>query len=135
MALENVFPSVNHFLCLWHICKNVLANCKRSFDTEAWDTLFAAWKSVIYADSESIFNEKWEQFCHEYNGENADLIEYLITTYISFRHRFIKCYINRLLHFETTTTSRGESGHATLKKAAGIVTESGGGWNFFVIEQ
>lgn len=58
-ALENVFPSTNHLLCLWHICKNVLAKCKRSFDTkEAWDTFYAAWKSVIYAESESIFDKR-----------------------------------------------------------------------------
>lgn len=46
-------------------------------------------------------------------------MEYLTVTYISFRHRFVKCFTNRLLHFETTSTSRGESGYAALKKQLG----------------
>jgi hypothetical protein len=35
---------------------------------------------------------------------------------MSFRQRFIKCYTNEVLHFETTITSRDESEHATLKR-------------------
>lgn len=47
-------------------------------------------------------------------------VDYLNDTYVSFfRHRFIKCYINKILHFDTTTTSRGEGGHAVLKRQLG----------------
>jgi hypothetical protein len=38
-------------------------------------------------------------------------------TYIDeFKHRLIKCYINQVLYFNITTTSRDESEHAILKR-------------------
>jgi hypothetical protein len=35
---------------------------------------------------------------------------------LSYRRRFIKCYINQVLHFDITVTSRGEGAHAVLKR-------------------
>ena len=117
-AIETVLPTTNHLLCLWHINNNVLVNCKKHFDSkESWDRFFADWKSVIYASSETEFRETWERFSLQYQG---NCIEYLDSTYVSsFRHRFVKCYTNTILHFETTTTSRGEGGHAVLKRQLG----------------
>ena len=38
-AIENIFSTFNHLLCLWHINNNVLVNCKKHFDfKEAQDT-------------------------------------------------------------------------------------------------
>ncbi len=38
-------------------------------------------------------------------------------TYIKdYRRRFIKCYTNQVLHFDTTLTSRDEDEHAVLKR-------------------
>ena len=121
-AIENEFPTTNHLLCLWHINKNVLTNCKRNFDTkEEWDTFFAEWNALIYAHSEGLFNELWEQFAVKYRSN--DVVEYLDITYITHAHRFVKCFTNRVLHFDTTSTSRGEGAHAMLKRHLG--TSSG----------
>ncbi len=44
-------------------------------------------------------------------------MKYLYNTYIrDYRRRFVKCYTNKVLHFDTTMTSRGEKAHAVLKK-------------------
>lgn len=40
-------------------------------------------------------------------------------TYLPYRRQFVKCYINQVLHFDTTTTSRAEGGHAILKRQLG----------------
>ena len=41
----------------------------------------------------------------------------MLSIYITnYRQRFVRCYTNRLLHFETITTSRNETGHAALKR-------------------
>ncbi len=48
---------------------------------------------------------------------HEDCIEYLIVTYIEhYRCRFVKCYTDEILHFETTMTFRSESEHAQLKR-------------------
>jgi hypothetical protein len=40
----------------------------------------------------------------------------LYDTYIMNYRRFIKCYINQMLHFDITITSRDENAHAVLKR-------------------
>ena len=51
-------------------------------------------------------------------------MKYLTIIYVNdYRHHFIKCYTNKVLHFETTTTSRGEGGHAVLKRQIGSSSE------------
>ena len=117
-AIEDVFLSstTNHLLCLWHINNNVIVNCKKHFDTkEAWNVFFTDWKSVLYASSESEFWKTWKRFSNQYQFQNQ-CVSYLNETYIPFRHRFVKCYTSTIMHFETTTTSRGEGGHAVLKR-------------------
>ncbi len=42
-------------------------------------------------------------------------MKYLAIIYITHAKHFVKCYINRVLHFDITTTSRDENEHATLK--------------------
>ena len=55
---------------------------------------------------------------------SSECVKYLIIIYVNdYRHHFIKCYINKVLHFETTTTSRNESGHAVLKRQIGFSSE------------
>jgi hypothetical protein len=116
-AIENVFFTISYLLCLWHINKNVLTKCKRSFDTQKeWNVFYVEWKSVVYAASKLNFETLWRQFNIKYSVKHAEEIKYLITIYMSFRQRFIKCYTNKVLHFETTITSRDESEHATLKR-------------------
>ena len=40
-ALKIVFLQTEHRLCIWHVNKNVLTNCKPSFDTEeAWKAFY-----------------------------------------------------------------------------------------------
>ena len=118
-AFELILPSTSHLLCIWHINKNVLAHCKKSFSTEAWEVFYGRWKSLIKADSEPNFEELWGQFRITYNRTHANLVKYLNATYISFRQRFVKCWTDRVRHIETTTTSRGEGGHAVLKRQLG----------------
>ncbi len=44
-------------------------------------------------------------------------MKYLRFIYVfEYRFRFVKCYTNEVLHFNTTITSRDESDHFTLKK-------------------
>jgi hypothetical protein len=51
-------------------------------------------------------------------------MKYLQSIYIDdFRERFVKCFTNRVLHFDTITTSRDEDGHAVLKRRLESFTE------------
>jgi hypothetical protein len=46
-ALERSFTSSVNLLCVWHIQKNVLANCKQCFDSgEEWEAFLGKWTLV-----------------------------------------------------------------------------------------
>ncbi len=93
-------------------------NCKKSFFIkEAWDVFFAEWKTIMYASSEQKYRELWNKFVDRYNLIQDECIDYLYEIYIrDYRRRFVKCYTNQVLHFDTTMTSRDESEHVVLKR-------------------
>ncbi|KAI0994603.1 hypothetical protein K3495_g13578 [Podosphaera aphanis] len=50
------------------------------------------------------------------------IIKYVQQTWlIPWRHYFVKCYTNKLLHIDTTTTQRAESAHRALKTQLGFL--------------
>ena len=122
IAIRTVFPATNHLLCLWHINNNVLANCKKAFNSkESWEAFFADWKTVVYAISEREYERVWIDFNENNNLSHGECLDYLFETYVrDYRRRFIKCYTNKVLDFETTVTSRGEGGHVVLKRHLGV---------------
>ena len=93
-------PTTNHLLCIWHINTNVTANCKRAFATnEAWEKFYTAWKQVVYASTETEYNEAWDFMNDTYNLdlEASECMTYLWETYLKHhRRRFVKCYTNKL---------------------------------------
>jgi radical SAM superfamily enzyme with C-terminal helix-hairpin-helix motif len=78
----------------------------------------------MYASSERKYRKIWDRFFSKYNLSHENYIEYLIKIYIEhYRRRFIKCYIDQVLHFETTITSRNENKYAQLKRHFNSFTE------------
>lgn len=117
-ALQAVFPSTKHALCLWHVDKNVLTNCKPSFDTEeSWQAFYDDWHGVLYGATEPIFEAKWAEFQAKYEPDYWFAVDYLRNDLIAiWKEKVIKCYANKLCHFGNTTTSRAEGGHAKIKR-------------------
>lgn len=77
---------------------------------------------MIYAVSEQEYERLWIEFNEKYNLPHGDCL-YLFETYArDYRRRFIKCYTDKVLHFGTTVISRGEGGHAVLKRHLGAST-------------
>jgi hypothetical protein len=112
------FFESNHWLCLWHINNNILINYKKHLIIkEVWDKFFFEWKEMMYVSFERKYRDLWDKFVNRYNLSHSDCINYLYDIYIiSYRRRFIKCYINQMLHFNITITSRDENIHAILKR-------------------
>jgi hypothetical protein len=118
LAMQMIFSSSSHLLCIWHINNNVVVNCKRNFSTkEAWIEFYNQWKSVIYAHTKKEFWKNWRIFINKYHSSHEECVKYLLFTYITnYRQRFVRCYINKMLHFEITMSSRDEKKHSMLKR-------------------
>ena len=51
-------------------------------------------------------------------------MKYLIFIYIIHVTKFVKCFINRILHFNTTITFRKKNDYAVLKKKLKLFIEN-----------
>jgi hypothetical protein len=61
-AINSVFPNARNLLCIWHIEKNVLSNCRRYFSSDENHTAFLKdWTHLIKAKAESDFVEGWSE--------------------------------------------------------------------------
>jgi hypothetical protein len=112
------FRESSHLLCIWHIDKNVLANCRKHFDTEeAWQTFYKAWHLVMYAKTEAEYQFQWTDLQEIYDTSHERAISYLKNDLLLiYKKKFVRCWTDRKLHFGNHATSRGEGSNATLKR-------------------
>ncbi|GJV49259.1 protein FAR1-related sequence 5 [Tanacetum coccineum] len=62
-AIDNVFPSARNLLCVWHIEKNVVSNCKGFFEhAEDFDIFMSNWNNIVYSTTEDMFVNNWDEF-------------------------------------------------------------------------
>jgi hypothetical protein len=113
-----IFSNISHFLCIWHINNNVLMNCKKSFiNKKAWNVFFAEWETIMYVSFDQEYKQLWNKFVDRYNLTSDKCIDYLYDIYIkNYRRRFVKCYTNQMLHFDTIVTSWDENKHVVFKR-------------------
>lgn len=58
-TLQDVMSSTKHVVCLWHIDKNMLSNCKLLFDTKkSWQKFYKNWHKILYNVTKPIFGVK-----------------------------------------------------------------------------
>jgi len=55
-TIEKIFPTSCHFLCKWHIRKNILAQCKKIFDQKRGLTYSWLRGMLVMAESEEKFD-------------------------------------------------------------------------------
>jgi hypothetical protein len=120
MALINasyeVFPNTAHLLCIWHINKNVLKNCRLFFESvDEYNSFFNDWKDLIYLNDQSSFEERFDIFKESWKGVPG-AIGYIEQNLYPVRHKFVVACTNKFRHFGSTSTSRNEGMHAQIKK-------------------
>ncbi len=120
-ALRSVFRGSSHLLCIWHIDKNVLVNCRKHFDIEEdWQTFYKAWHLVMYAKIEEEYQFQWTDLQEIYDTSHEGAVSYLRNDLLLiYKKKFVGCWTDRKLHFGNHATSRGEGSNATLKRELG----------------
>ena len=116
-ALKVVFPSTNHLLCRWHIKKNIPGFLKKNrlcASELELQTFMGDWSSLCLVQDQVSFMDAWTSLQSKYDTLPSAL-NYL-EQWIAFKSMFVAAWTNGVLHFGSTTTSRVEGSHATLKK-------------------
>ena len=104
-AIEDVFPSTTSLLCVWHINKNVFANCKTHFViAEEFDIFMANWNNLVYSTTKA-----------EYANNLKDAIKYIRDTWSQWKEKFVSAWTEKYLHLGNRASSRAEGAHAKLK--------------------
>lgn len=106
-ACQAVFPEVHHILCRWHVGKNVPKSCKKHFTTEEdWEAFYAQWNAVV----NSITEEEYEVQLREFTmGEPILPVTYCLDNWLlEWKTKVVKAWVDHILHFGHTVTSRIE---------------------------
>jgi hypothetical protein len=78
----------------------------------------------MYSFLKEEFWTSWIVFIEKHRVINSNEMKYLINIYIiDFRDRFIKIFINQMLHFDIIITSREKNAHAILKRQLNILID------------
>ena len=117
-ALTSIFPSAAHHLCIWHIEKNVVSECKKSFEsgeTEDWTDFMSRWKNVVRSTSEGEFEENL-RVLRESLSDREGVMDYLDRNILPLKHQFVEAWMGDVPHFGSQSSQRVEASHSLLKK-------------------
>jgi MULE transposase domain len=121
-SIKLVFPSTKNLICLWHVNKNITANCKKLFNTEQeWENFLELWYILVSSDSLESYNLNLNTLKSRYQNKHT-LINYIVTVWLPYKEMFIKYWTNDAMHFGSTVTSRVEGAHSQLKSYLNVST-------------
>jgi MULE transposase domain len=112
-AIGIVFPNTVNLLCIWHINKNILANCKKRFTDEKWEEFMKQWNMCCSSDTELKFQHNWGLLLEK---ADAATICYIEENWMVHKTKFLNIYTNKFQHMGSTATSRAEGSHSVIKK-------------------
>ncbi|KAL7206120.1 hypothetical protein ACSBR2_018931 [Camellia fascicularis] len=124
LALMNlictVFPAITNLLCRWHIGKNVLANCKKMFETkDKWEMFIMSWNMLVMSSYEEVYMQRLSLLYSEFSTYQ-DALHYVTSSWLdTYKSKFVAAWTDTFMHFGNSTTNRVESSHAKLKRYLG----------------
>ncbi|CAK8541821.1 unnamed protein product [Lathyrus sativus] len=105
-AIGTVFPRSINLLCRFHINKNVGAKQKHYVASDMQKKIDELWTDVVWASDEVEYVQRLnqlEQTCVDCN----EFIDYVKDIWLTpHRQRFVRVWINRVLHLGNTATNR-----------------------------
>jgi hypothetical protein len=114
-GIAQVFPSCHNILCCWHINKNIFANCKTRFSDVEWQQFMERWNMLVSSTSVELFDAALGVFNETYSRTHPVAWQYVNTTWMPHKERFVACYIDKFPHFGSASTSRVEGNHHVIK--------------------
>ena len=121
-AVATIFPMAQHLLCLWHIEKNILTNCKKQFKSDdKWQEFLQAWTALCRMADATEFEAQWHKLLDSFKDVHA-ATSYLEKTWLPHKEKFMAAWTCKSLHFGNTSTSAVEGAHSALKKFLQVST-------------
>lgn len=125
-AAREVWKETPHYLCYWHIQKNVVTALNAynkdkngpfmpsDDDTEFRDSFMKAFNNMNKAPTEDTYEQHWSKLQRNY-AHVPRLVGYLRDKQYPQRKEVARAWTSRLNHYGNTTTSKLEGIHRVLK--------------------
>ncbi len=113
--IARVFLGCHNILYCWHINKNIITNCKTCFSDVEWQQFMERWNMLVSNTSVKLFGVTFGVFKETYLGTHPAAWQYVNTTWMPHKERFVACYIDEFPHFGSTNTSKVEGNHHVIK--------------------
>nr|CCA22227.1 Pc21g00130 putative [Albugo laibachii Nc14] len=98
-ATEQIFPSSSNFTCLWHINKNILANCKQYYaNQEDFDAFMQMWNVLVSSSREKDFEDQLANFADSLS-EKLEALKYVMTSWLVYKKQFLESWTLNHPHF------------------------------------
>ncbi|KAI0993973.1 hypothetical protein K3495_g14210 [Podosphaera aphanis] len=121
-SIETLLPNMAHLLCVWHVQKNVLNNCRKYFGSEDdWAKFLSAWTKIIESPSTQSYEENVEKLWEVYVSLPV-MLKYISETWLIYKEKFVHAYTNNYFHFGDLTSSRAEGMHHMIKSYIQVST-------------
>jgi MULE transposase domain len=110
-VLRESYAKFPHLLCIWHINKNVQANCKSLFPLDDdYNKFFSLWTAVTMAPTEEGFDKALDvlkKWCEDGgNEEQADALKYLQKVWLIYKEKFVVAWTRQYRHLGKFSLSR-----------------------------
>jgi transposase-like protein len=129
-CIDQLFPEANHLLCTWHVNMNILANCRKHYPKDIrdpstattanpqgyvpnpeWTNFLKDWASLLDSATEEEYTHRLTKFyIHK-----DDAVKYVVDTWLKWKEKLVKYWVDQNLHFGVRVTSPIEGCHAVLK--------------------
>ncbi|RKF56324.1 hypothetical protein GcC1_197038 [Golovinomyces cichoracearum] len=91
---------------------NVVAKTKKHFKSQDdFDEFYSAWLKVLDSQSLGAYNDN----LRDLKPLHTNAVKYVVNTWLVWREKIVKYWVDKAAHFGNTTTSRNESSHAAIK--------------------
>ena len=106
-VIQNVFPTITHLLCRCHILKNILANCKKLFETnEVWESFITSWNILVLSATKDHYMQHLRLLKSEF-VRYQEAIDYVKNTWLDkYKEKFIAAWTDSIMHLGNTTSNR-----------------------------
>jgi hypothetical protein len=73
------------------------------------------WNMLVFSTSVELFDAALGVFKETYSGTHLAAWQYVNTTWMPHKEKFVACYIDEFPHFGSANTSRVEGNHHVIK--------------------
>jgi MULE transposase domain len=121
-CLDEIFLDSTHLLCTWHVNMNILANCRKHFPSDKkqgdtitidpkWEDFLKDWSLLLNSSTRLEYAARLAKF----RIHSAVAVSYVEDTWLKWKEKLVKLWVDSKLHFGIRVTSPIEGCHAGLK--------------------